>query len=159
MSPRQRSRLPDWVPNDHPAHEILARYDGKTRGSIQFGLIDPNDVHEEIATWENLLGTRLIGVGLEDHGHAQFYVASDGRCFGSSEVHDAFYFHADSLKKFQLGQMLRRRSRPMLRPDQASVDLYGIEFFPGDPEIYLPSDSSRTNGEQAGSSNGGQRPS
>ena len=149
MSLQPTSRLPDWVPDDHPAQEILARYDGKTRGSIEFGLINPDDMHEEVATWQTLLGTRLIGLGLEDHGHAQLYVASDGRCFGSSEVHDAFFFHADSLKKFLRGQLLQKRSRPMLRPNQPSVDLYGIEFFPGHPEVYFPDDTERTKqGEQ-----------
>ncbi len=144
MSPQQTSRLPDWVPDDHPAREILARYDGKARGSIEFGLIDRDDMHKDVATWEHLLATRLIGVGLEDHGHGQLYVASDGRCFGSSEVHEAFYFHADSLKKFLGGQLFRKRSRPMLRPDQPSVYLYGIEFFPGDPEVYFPSGTAET---------------
>ena len=154
MSPRHTSILPDWVPDDHPARAILERYDGKSRGSIDFGLIGRDEMHDEVATWERLLGTRLIGVGLADHGHEQLYVAGDGRCFGSSEVHDAFYFHADTLKKHLRGQLIRRRSRPMLRPDQASVDLYGIEFFPGDPDLYFPGGNGGTKpGEQGG---GGQ---
>ena len=143
MSVRHTHRLPDRVPEGHPAHEILTQYEGKTRGSIEFGLIGSDQIHEQVVTWESLLETRLIGVGLEDHGHAQLYVASDGRFFGSSEIHDAFFFHADSLKQLFRAQMLNKRSRPMIRPDQGSVDLYGIQFSPGDPEVYFPTDVTK----------------
>ena len=144
MPTRPTNSPPDWVPDDHPTRAILARYDGKTRGPVEFGLIKGDEVHDVLPIWERLLESRLIGIGLEENGHSQLYVASDGRCFGSSEVHDAFYFCADTLKQRLRMPILRQRSRPMLRPDQPSVDLYGIEFSTGDPEVDWPDESTRT---------------
>jgi hypothetical protein len=130
-----RDSFPDWVPTDHPARTILRRKAGKSQGRIDYKLLDRDDYSSCIPVWETLLGTRLIGIGEVDHGHEQLFLASDGRCFGESVVHDAFYYHAESLSLFQL---FRRRSRPMLRPDQQSVDLYGITFTRDSPELYYP---------------------
>lgn len=137
MKPR-RTSFPDWIPADHPARAVLTRKEGKRRGRVQYRLLDRDEYSSDIAIWESLLGTRLIGIGDVDHGHEELYIASDGRCFGESAVHDAFYYHADSLFQFQLMQLFGRRSRPMLRPDQKSVDLYGITFTRESPEVYAP---------------------
>ena len=86
--------------------------------------------------WAGLLGTRLVGVADMHHGHGELYVAADGRCFGRSCVHDAFYFEGATFAEAAERAMLGRRSQPLLRPDQSSVTLYGIRFTTDSPEVY-----------------------
>jgi hypothetical protein len=38
-------------------------------------------------------GARLIGIAGVHNDHAELYIASDGRCFGSSNRHPAGYYH------------------------------------------------------------------
>ena len=130
--------FPSSVPLDHPARDILRKLNGKQRGRVEFLLLPERDYHEEIPLWNQLLDTSLVGIGLVAGGAEQLFVSSDGRCFGSSEVHDAFYYHADSLRRYMWMPLFRKRSRPMLRPDQDSVDLYGLTFRRGDSEVYYP---------------------
>jgi len=137
VNDRRQDSLPDWVPANHPARAILRHKAGKRRCGIDYMLVDREDYSPDIPVWECLLGTRLIGIGEVDNGHAQLFIASDGRCFGSSIVHDAFYFHADTLLCFHFMGLLGRRSRPMLLTDQQSVTLYGITFTRDSPELYL----------------------
>src|SRR5262245_8124380 len=99
---RRPKSLPDWVPVDHPARAILERKTGTRRGRVDYQLIDREDYSPNIPVWESLLKTRLIGIGEVDHGHEQLFLASDGRCFGDSAVHDAFYYHAETLLRYQL---------------------------------------------------------
>jgi hypothetical protein len=83
-----------------------------------------------------LLGTRLVGIADMHHGHGELYVATDGRCFGRSCMHDAFYFEGASFAEAAEWAMLGRRSRPLLRPEQQSVTLYGIRFAADSPVVY-----------------------
>ncbi|MFC5455695.1 hypothetical protein [Prosthecobacter fluviatilis] len=130
--------LPEWIPQDHPSRDILSKLWGQRRGSIDFKLLDRCYYSKEVLEWESLLKTTLVGVGEVDHGHGEFYVASDGRCFGLSCVHDAFYYYGDSFEKYRLRALLGRRARPMLRPEQTSVTLYGIDYTKESPETYFP---------------------
>jgi hypothetical protein len=138
VSRHHRTSFPDWVPLDHPARAILERKEGKHRGRIIFKLLNREDYSQNIPVWESVLESRLVGIGEVDHGHEQLFIASDGRCFGESAVHDAFYYHAASLLRFQFMQLFRMRSRPMLRPDQECVALYGSTFTRKSPEVYFP---------------------
>ena len=81
-----------------------------------------------IEQWNQLLRTLLVGVGQFHHCHGELYVAADGRLFGRSTVHDAFYFEGDNFDSGIERLLLGRRSRPILRPDQTSVDLYGHTY-------------------------------
>lgn len=138
--------VPSSVPPDHPAAAVLAALGGLT-------IIPDRDEGEECApnnltfealgsddsitgVWGELLGTRLVGVAQVEHGHGELYVAADGRCFGRSQMHDAFYFEGSSFAEAAERLMLGRRSRPMLRPDQPSVDLYGITYTADSVELY-----------------------
>lgn len=123
---------------EHPSRVLLLKYWGRRCGSIDFKLLDRCFYPKEVLEWESLLQTTLVGVGKVDHGHGEFYVASDGRCFGLSCVHDAFYFYGDSFKKYRLMMLLGKRARPMLRPEQPSVTLYGIAYTRESPETYFP---------------------
>jgi hypothetical protein len=134
------------VPPDHPAAAILAALAGLNVSPDREAGAEcaPNDLafrelwpDESItAVWATLLATQLIGVADMHHGHGELYVAADGRCFGRSCIHDAFYFEGASFAEAAEGPMLGRRARPLLRADQISVTLYGIRFTPDSPEVY-----------------------
>jgi len=132
------TELPEWIPQDHPSRAILSKFWGRRLGSIDFKLLDRSEYSKEVLEWESLLQTTLVGVGEVEHGHGEFYVASDGRCFGLSCVHDAFYFYGDSFKKYRLMTFFGRLARPMLRPEQSSVTLYGIAYTRESTETYFP---------------------
>ncbi len=51
-----------------------------------------------------------------------------GRFFGLGLIHDAFYFEGASFGAAMERLLLGRRSRPTLRPEQASVILYGDTY-------------------------------
>jgi hypothetical protein len=101
---------------------------------LRFHPVGPTD--PDIRIWNALLGTTLIGVAEVHHGHGELYVDSSGRYYGLSNIHDAFYFEGSAFGEAVEGLLLGRRARPMLRPDQESVTLYGIEFTAEHPEIY-----------------------
>jgi len=144
--PARRVTVPSSVPADHPAAAILAMFGGLTvtpareageecaTDDLAFQELEPDE--PATGVWGVLLGTRLIGVAEMHRGHGELYVAGDGRCFGRSLVHDAFYFEGASFPEAMERSLLGRRSRPMLRPDQSSVTLYGIQYTADSPEIY-----------------------
>lgn len=63
-------------------------------------------------------------------------MAEDGRVFGNSVVHDAFYFLGIDLREALQRLLCGRRAIPMLRPDQTSITLYGDTFVEGDAALY-----------------------
>jgi hypothetical protein len=144
--PGRAVRVPLWVPTKHPAGDILAAFGGLTlspggrvgeecaKSDLSFKDLRPYSADAEV--WCRLLGTRLVGVADVDSGHGELYVAEDGRCFGLSCIHDAFYFEGVTLMEAVRRAMHGRRARPLLRPDQPSVDLYGIQFNATSPEVY-----------------------
>jgi hypothetical protein len=144
--PNRRVAVPSAIPTEHPAAAILAAFSGLT-------VIPDHDTGEECApddlafhyleaeesitrVWADLIGTRLVGVAEVHRRHGELYVATDGRCFGRSNMHDAFYFQGASFADACERAMLGRRSRPMLRPDQSSVMLYGVRYTRGSPDVY-----------------------
>lgn len=144
--PSRRVAVSSAVPADHSAAAILAALGGLT-------VTPDREVGEECApddlafrelwpdesitvAWAKLLGTELVGVADMHRGHGELYVAADGRCFGRSCIHDAFYFEGASFAEAAEGSMLGRRARPLLRPDQMSVTLYGVRFTADSAEVY-----------------------
>jgi hypothetical protein len=124
---------------------VLAKFGGLTVGrcgagaecatsDIHFGAVGPAD--PDIRIWNALLGTTLIGVAEVHHGHGELYVDSSGRYYGLSGVHDAFCFEGSTFSEAVEGLLLGRRARPMLRPDQGSVTLYGVDFTADHPGIF-----------------------
>ncbi|MDZ4775417.1 MAG: SUKH-3 domain-containing protein [Alphaproteobacteria bacterium] len=133
------------VPSEHPAFATLSEFGtlalGDTgpgeqcaRSDVQFDLILGGD--ENAARWAELLHTRLVGIGWTHNSHGELYMSEDGRVFENSIVHDAFCFLgadlAEALTRMHKGQ----RAKPMLRPEQAEIRLYGDAFGPGDPNLY-----------------------
>jgi hypothetical protein len=144
--PGRKVNVSSAVPIEHPAAAILATFGGLTvTPDCESGEeCAPNDLaFQELwpdqsitKVWAGILGTSLVGVAEVHYGHGQLYVASDGRCFGRSNIHDAFYFEGASIAEAAERALLGRRARPLLRPDQASVRLYGNVFTADNPEVY-----------------------
>jgi hypothetical protein len=144
--PGRRVPVSTEVPADHPAADILAAFGGLAvrpdhgegeecaPDDLVFRELRPVELITEV--WASLLGTCLVGIAAVHRGHGELYIAVDGRCFGRSCVHDAFYFEGGSFAEAVERAMFGRRSRPLLRPDQESVTLYGIRFTADSPEVY-----------------------
>jgi hypothetical protein len=140
--------VPPSVPPRHPAWYILAAFDGLVLlerdpepnpdwppiEALAFRALYPCPAVTEV--WGNLLGTVLIGIASVHNDHAELYIASDGRCFESSNMHDAVYYRGGSFAETIESILLGRRARPMLRPDQPSVTLYGERFTADSLELY-----------------------
>jgi hypothetical protein len=124
---------------------VLAAFGGLTVGEcgageecatsdISFELLDPAE--PDVRIWSELLRSQLIGIAEVHRGHGELYVDESGRYFGRSCVHEAFYFEGSSFGEAVEGVLLGRRARPMLRPDQESVTLYGEDFTASHPSVY-----------------------
>ena len=147
-----KRRLAEQACPDHPALAALAQLGGLQVGDCGAGAeCATSDLHfvwladcetdDEVETlragvWQQLLHTRLVGIAHVHRGHADLLMASDGRCFGMSQVHDAFWLEgmnlAEALQNFVLGL----RCRPMLRPDEVEVEMWGERFSRGHPLVY-----------------------
>ena len=137
--------LVDKLPQAHPAIEILSKFGGLKVGQVGsgeqcatrdvlFGFIYED--YEDIQIWNGLLGTTLMGIAEVHHSHGELYVDTAGRCFELSMIDDTFCFEGESFGNAMQGLLLGRRARPMLRPDQETVTLYGIEYNASSPELY-----------------------
>lgn len=150
--PGRRVAVAPVVPRDHPAFDVLRQVGGLRVGTVGVGwecarsdieFKQPDDeVLHEASAWAELLGTTLIGVAEVHNHHAALLIDSIGRCFGLSYIHDAFYFEGHVFGEAVERLLLGRPARPMLRPDQSSIMLYGEEFPRGHPAIfrYRPGD-------------------
>lgn len=135
----------EQIPTEHPAFATLSEMGALTfgetgtgeqcaRSNVYFDLL--TDCDENTARWAEILRTRLVGLGWTHNSHGQLFMAGDGRVFENSMVHDAFCFLGADLAE-ALTRLLRgQRARPMLRPDQAEVTLYGDKFTADDPNVY-----------------------
>jgi len=140
----RRVTVPPVVPHQHPAHAVLAEFGGLMVGrtghgeecpkhELLFGYVEPDSV---ILRWADLLQSRLIGVAEIEDGHAELYVDASGRWFFASCIHDAFAFEGASFAEAVERELLGRRCKPMLRPDQSSVVMWGEVFTSDDPRVY-----------------------
>jgi hypothetical protein len=144
--PSRRVAVSTNVPARHPAAAILAEFGGLTvkpnreageecaPEDLAFGELFLDESITEV--WAGLLGTRLVGVAQVHHYHAEWYLSTDGRCFGRSCVHDAFYYVGESFAEAVERAMLGRRSMPLLKPGQDSITVYGQQFTAESPEVY-----------------------
>ena len=140
--------VPPSIPREHPAWDVLTAFGGLVIlerepepdpewppvEELAFRVLHPCPAVTEI--WGGLLGSRLVGVADVHNAHGELYLASDGRCFGSSCIHIAFYFYGASFAEAVEGMLLGRRARPMLQPGQAYITLYGERFTADSPELY-----------------------
>jgi hypothetical protein len=145
--PGRRMAVPPTVPADHPAAVVLAEFGGLTVArpeddegeecaldNLAFGPLYPDP--SILDGWAGLLGTRLVGIADIHHGHGEWYAAADGRVFGRSCIHDAFWLAGTSFADATERSLFGRRVQPMLRPDQPSVVLYGVRFTADSPSVY-----------------------
>lgn len=140
------ANVPANIPLSHPAHEILRVF-----GGIKLLEIDCPDGEEpieeyvfrplsttwrEITNWSKRIRSKLIGIAEVHNDHGELYVDETGRCFSNSLIHDAFAFAGDSLSDTLQGTINHRKNRPLLRPWQPSVSMYGEWIMQGDPRVY-----------------------
>ena len=141
----RRVRVHGGVPRLHPAHDVLREVGGLHIGQsepsiecassdLEFRFCEAD--HQILSTWSELLQSRLIVVAEVHNRHGWLIIDEVGRCFGASQIHDAFYFEGQTFGEAVERLLLGRRARPMLRPDQHQVDLYGVTFARGDPAIF-----------------------
>jgi len=144
--PGRAVEVPPEVPASHPAWEVLREFGALVIPEREpepgwpvieefvFGMLAP--VSPIISDWERFLHSCLVGIASVHSDHAEMYIDTTGRCFGLSLMHDAFYFHGETFADAVEGMLTRRRSRPMLRPGQSSVMLYGERYTATSPELY-----------------------
>jgi SUKH-3 immunity protein len=135
------------VPPGHPAAAILAEFGGLNvgmttsggkecgRSDIAFGQPGASEA-SEIQLWSVLLNSPLVYIAAVQNSHEELYVDGYDRHFGLSMIHDAFYFEGASFGEAVERLLLGFRARPMLRPDQPTVELYGEVFAAGHPSLY-----------------------
>ena len=131
----------------HPASIVLASFNGLVvfpegkeglecgTGDMQFCEL-AND-EPRVNDWANLLQTELIGIAECHGGNERLLIANDGRSFGLSYIHDAFYFYGDCFSEAARKILMGQRAKPMLQPGQLSVKLYGECFERGSPDLYV----------------------
>jgi hypothetical protein len=133
------------VPTTHPAWQALSNLGGlhvvpELDTGIECGACDIEfnapAAPSEVVRWARLLGSTLVPVAEVGGGHGLLCIASDGTCYGSSYIHDAFYFEGERLEVALDRILLGKKARPMLRPDQSQVMLYGQTFVRGNPEVF-----------------------
>jgi SUKH-3 immunity protein len=141
-------RLADQLlmPPSHPAAQILASFGGLVvrpeskagaecaAADISFGRLAEQD--PLVAEWAALLGTELLGVAECHSGHEALFVATDGRCYGLSYIHTAFYYYGDTFSEAIIRILKGYRAKPMLLPTQSEVTLYGEVFTSTSPSLY-----------------------
>ena len=145
--PGRRVGLPPDVPAGHPGVAILAALGGLTVArpedaegeecaldDLAFGPLFPDG--SILVGWAGLLNTQLVGVADIHHGHGEWYAASDGRVFGRSCIHDAFWLAGLSFAEAAERSLFGRRVRPLLRPGQSFVTLYGTRLSADSPAVY-----------------------
>jgi hypothetical protein len=141
----RREQIGDEVEPHHPAAELLAAFGGlEVRPvGVEGRSCAPSAVRfvafaatGRARDWSRLLETELVGIAELDDGHGSLYVAADGRVFGLSDVHDAFFFGGATFSVAIEHLLLGERLQPMLHPAQREVTLYGVVYRCGDPAIY-----------------------
>lgn len=142
--PNRAVQLLSSVPAGHPAIGILTQFGGLRVGAAGPGqecATSDVDFQERPSNptrdlWTRLLRTELVGIAEMHNAHEELYIDREGRCYGASQIHDAFYFEGSSFNEAIERLLLGLRSRPMLRPDQEVVQMYGETIRAADPRIY-----------------------
>jgi hypothetical protein len=52
-------------------------------------------------------------------------------------MHDAFYFYDEGFVQALERILLGKRAKPLLRPDQTEVHLYGMSYTKVHPDVYV----------------------
>ncbi len=153
-NPTRKVEVPSFIPHDHPAVQVLSQFGGLTVGKCGAGIecatsdivfrakpMDEGD--DEIAVWQSLLDTTLVSIAHVQHGHGDLFIGTDQRCFQRSYIQEAFCFEGHDFVTAAQNLLLGIRARPMLRPDQQVVTVYGVDYTAMSPETYCYSVRSR----------------
>jgi hypothetical protein len=134
------------IPFSHPAAQILASFAGLevqpeseagiecATSDINFGPLSEDD--SLVAQWAALLETDLVGFAEYHCSHGALYVASDGRCYGLSYIHPAFYYCGSTFSDAIIKILKGYKAKPMLLPNQDEVTLYGETHTTHSPDLY-----------------------
>jgi hypothetical protein len=135
----RREPLERALDPDHPAAALLAAFAGLElrvppgETVLRFAQLLPG--HAD-ATWSRLLGSELVGIADLAGGHGALLVDREERVYGLSLVHDAAWFAGESFA-IAIERIVRgEHGRPMLRPDQREVMLYGVTYRRGDAALH-----------------------
>ncbi|MEI7366681.1 SUKH-3 domain-containing protein [Pectobacterium sp. 1950-15] len=139
--------VPPFVPESHPAFAILHAFGGLTvgqcgageecaSGDIIFGCNEDVQEDETLLEWQGILNTTLILIGETHHSHGALLMDSEGVCYGMSFIHEAFWFEGAAFGTAIERILLGRRGKPMLRPDEASLSVYGETITADHPNVY-----------------------
>jgi hypothetical protein len=135
------------VPSSHPAAAVLSELGGIeavplsavgvecATSLLRFQAL-PSDCDKQMRPWSTLLQTELVGIAEVEDGNEFLYLARDGRCFGMSGIHDAFYYEGNTVEEAVERRLLGYRVQPILRPEETSVMAYGETLVAGDPRLY-----------------------
>jgi hypothetical protein len=137
--------VPEGIATDHPAAAVLAQFAGLTVGKsgpgeecaavdVHFCEVEPDAFIADV--WSALLDTELVGVAEVHHAHGTLYIDNQGRCFGTGLDHDVFWFEGASFGEAMKRLLLGRPPRPMLRPNQSTVMMFGEEIAASHPSVY-----------------------
>jgi SUKH-3 immunity protein len=135
------------IPPSHPAAAVLSELGGIevappsaegvecATSRLRFETLT-SDVDSQMRPWSALLRIELVGIAQVEDGNEFLYLAGDGRCFGMSGIHDAFYYEGNTIEEAVERRLLGYRVQPILRPDETSVMAYGKKLVAGDPRLY-----------------------
>ena len=132
--------------DDHPAWSVLAEFNGLKVGQTGAGeeCATSDVVFQELSgqdstidLWSRLLDSHLVRVAEFHHSHGELLIDQTGRCFAWSLIDDNFCFAGATFAEAMESLLLGRRLRPMLRPDQQEMSVYGESIRTGDPRIFV----------------------
>ena len=103
---------------------------------IAFGHSNEYQSDATVLEWQRLLSTTLVNIGEVHHSHGALFVDGSGAWYGMSFIHDAFWFEGASFEEAVERILLGRKGKAMLRPNQTSVSLYGVEIGAGHPDAH-----------------------
>jgi hypothetical protein len=144
-SPGRRIAVPEQIPAHHPACQVLAEFGGLNVGRTGLGeecaasdiafrqLVGDSSF---VRFWSEQLHACLIGVAEVHNAHGELYVDTIGRWFVLSLTNDSICFTGSSFSEAMERLLLGRLCRPMLRPDQDKVSIYGKIITADDPRVY-----------------------
>ncbi|MHC3489455.1 SUKH-3 domain-containing protein [Pectobacterium brasiliense] len=139
--------VPPFVPENHPAFAILHAFGGLTvgqcgageacaSGDIAFGGSEDLQQDETLVEWQGILNTTLILIGETHHAHGALLMDDAGTCYGMSFIHEAFWLEGASFGAAVERILLGRKGKPMLRPDQLSISVYGETITADHPSVH-----------------------
>ena len=141
--PGRTVTIPASIEATHPAFTILTSFGGLRVGQCGAGLeCATGDVNfhylqsSSPGIWTSLLNARLIGIAEVHDSYADLFASSDGRIFELSSIDNEFCLQGLDFRSAMESILLGKRARPMLRPDQTHVVLYGEKLTTSDPQVY-----------------------